>query len=66
MVYQRNDMVEEELIAFVQAVREDRPTAVGGREAVAALQVAMAVLESGQTGRTVMFDEMTLPARSAK
>lgn len=53
VVYQRNDMVEDELAAFVQAIREDREVAVGGREAVAALQVAAAVLESGETGRVV-------------
>lgn len=54
--YPRNDMVEEELASFIAAVREDRPVAVDGREAVAALQVAMAVLESGETGRVVRLE----------
>lgn len=53
VIYQRNDMVEDELASFVQAVRLDREVAVGGREAVAALRVATAVLESGETGRAV-------------
>lgn len=62
VIYQRNDMVEDELAAFIQAIREDGEVRVGGREAIAALRVAMAVLESGETGRLVRLSEVTAPA----
>lgn len=66
VVYQRNDMVEDELAAFVQAIREDREVAVGGREAIAALQVATAVLESGATGRVVYLRESPALSRGSR
>jgi myo-inositol 2-dehydrogenase/D-chiro-inositol 1-dehydrogenase len=42
-----------ELAAFCAAVREGTPTVVGGRDARAALRIALACIESVETGGTV-------------
>ncbi len=51
--YPRNNMVDEELAAFARAVREGTEPPVGGVEAIRALEIAMAVLESSRTGQAV-------------
>ena len=61
VAYHRNNMVEEELAAFLAAVRADTEPLVGGDEAVQALEIARAVLESSRTGRTVHLSRAAVP-----
>ncbi|HEY8487226.1 MAG TPA: Gfo/Idh/MocA family oxidoreductase [Limnochordales bacterium] len=64
VAYQRNNMVEDELAAFVRAVQSDAEPAVGGEEAVAALEIAWAVLESARSGRVVHLAGAAVGSRS--
>ena len=63
VAYQRNNMVEEELAAFVRAVRTDTEPLVGGDEAVQALEIARAVLESSRTGQVVRLSGAPVQGR---
>lgn len=64
VAYQRNNMVEEELASFVEAVREGREPVVGGNEAVRALEIAMAALQSGRNGQMIRLPGAPVPGRS--
>ena len=45
-----------ELEAFVQAVMEDEPVPVDGRDGLAALRLARALVRSGRTGRAIVME----------
>ena len=46
-------MYLDEIQAFVDAVREGRPSPIGGRAGIASLAIAEAILEAGESGATV-------------
>lgn len=50
---QRYEPLRAELEAFLQAVRDGRPAPVGGEDGLAALELALMLVESGRTGRVV-------------
>ncbi len=47
------NMLEHEIAAFAEAIREDKPVAAGGEDGMIALQVSLAALRSIETGQTV-------------
>jgi predicted dehydrogenase len=51
--FPKNDMYLDEIRAFVDAIREGRPSPVDGLEGLKSLAIARAVLDSGETGRPV-------------
>jgi predicted dehydrogenase len=50
---QRHEPLKVELAAFADAVRNDTPVPVSGEDGLAALRLALAVVESGQTHQIV-------------
>jgi predicted dehydrogenase len=50
---QRHEPLKAELQAFIEAVRNDGPVPVSGEDGLAALKLALALVESGQTHRTI-------------
>jgi predicted dehydrogenase len=53
----RREPLYVELEAFVSAVREDRPVPVSGTDGLRALELAQALVRSGQTGQVIEIDE---------
>ena len=53
--YVKNDMFRDELESFIDCIREDKPTLVTAEHGKEALRVALAVLESAETGQTVQL-----------
>lgn len=51
--YLVNDMYLDEIQAFVDAIREGRPSPVDGDEAMKGVAIGRAVLEAGETGQVV-------------
>lgn len=51
--YAKNDMFRDELESFIDCIREDKPPLVTAEHGKEALKVALAILESAETGRTV-------------
>ena len=49
----RQEPLKAELQAFVDAVREDAPVPVSGRDGLAALRISLALVESGRTNQVV-------------
>ncbi len=50
------DMYQREIASFARCILEDRPPVAGGAAGRAALRVALAAIESSQTGRSVRLD----------
>ena len=53
----RREPLYVELEAFVSAVREDRPVPASGTDGLRALELAQALVRSGQTGQVIEIDE---------
>jgi predicted dehydrogenase len=51
--FQRYEPLKGELEAFLKAVREDGPVPVTGEDGLAALRLALALVESGRTHQVV-------------
>ncbi|MCD6232514.1 Gfo/Idh/MocA family oxidoreductase [Candidatus Aerophobetes bacterium] len=51
--WEKNDMFFDELLHFVDCIREDREPCVTGEDGKKALEVGLAVLKSGETGSPV-------------
>jgi predicted dehydrogenase len=47
------DMYQREIADFARAILDDRPPLAGAADGIAALQVALAALESARTGKAV-------------
>ena len=58
------DAYRAQIQQFVEDVREGRPPAVGGVDALAALAIGVAATHSCQTGRPVALAELDAPADS--
>ena len=52
---QRYEPLKLELQAFLKAVRGEAPVAVTGEDGLAALRLALALVESGETQRQIIF-----------
>jgi predicted dehydrogenase len=53
----RNEPLKAELTDFVHAVRDNRPPLVSGEDGLKALAGSLALVQSGQEGRTVQMSE---------
>ena len=53
---QRYEPLKAELQAFLKAVRGEAPVAVSGEDGLAALRLALALVESGETRQVVHVD----------
>lgn len=53
----RNEPLKAELTDFVHAVRDNRPPLVSGEDGLKALACSLALVQSGQEGRTVQMSE---------
>ena len=53
----REEPLKAEIRAFVDAIVEDRPPPVAGEDGVAALRLALALVESGRSNRLLRWDE---------
>lgn len=58
---QRYEPLKAELEAFISALRDGRPVPVSGEDGLAALWLALALVESGKTHRVIHLEPNTVP-----
>lgn len=57
---QRYEPLKAELQAFLEAVRDDAPVPISGEDGLAALRLALALVESGRTQQVIWLDRERL------
>ena len=53
--WKKNDMFFDELLHFIDCIRENKEPCVGGEDGKKALEVGLAILKSGEIGSPVLF-----------